>query len=101
MESANGLAIEDRPSLVRYDGGAADVHCCYGCCSLMADSYKSARNDHACFLRSEGATYEQIGRRLGISKERARQLVVIEQHRRAGLKRGWAGWEPDTKAAVH
>jgi hypothetical protein len=38
--------------------------------------YFHARHEHAWLLRAEGLTYEAIGERLGITSDRARQIVI-------------------------
>jgi hypothetical protein len=40
------------------------------------DPYWKARYEHAWLLRCEGLTYRTIGARLGLSHERARQMVM-------------------------
>ena len=39
------------------------------------DEYWVARWEHAWLLRAEGRTYREIGKALGVSIERARQMV--------------------------
>jgi hypothetical protein len=39
------------------------------------DGYWSARNEHAWLLKAEGLTLREIGLRLGVSRERARQMI--------------------------
>ncbi len=42
---------------------------------MTKDAYGAARYEHAWLLRAEGETYAAIGRRLGVSGHRARQMV--------------------------
>jgi hypothetical protein len=39
------------------------------------DGYSQARYEHAWLLRAEGLTLHQVGAHLGITKQRARQLI--------------------------
>lgn len=55
--------------------------------SKMTDEEKAARQAYAYSLRAKGMTLEQIGKRLGLSKERARQLVVFEEWKLTGYTR--------------
>jgi len=43
--------------------------------SYEAEEYWRARYEHVALLRSEGLTQEQIGRRLGVTRHRIRQIV--------------------------
>jgi hypothetical protein len=42
---------------------------------MAGDGYGAARHEHAWLLRAEGETYAEIGRRLGVSRDRAGQMV--------------------------
>ena len=44
---------------------------------MTTDPYGAARYEHAWLLRCEGETYASIGRRLGVSRDRAGQMVRI------------------------
>jgi hypothetical protein len=45
------------------------------CLRKLDEAFLWARAEHAWLLRAEGLPYEEIARRFGVSKERARQIV--------------------------
>jgi predicted transcriptional regulator len=58
------------------------------------NSYGSAREEHAWLLRAEGLKLQKIADRLGVSKERVRQMIVKFGWRvkKAVRKVVWPGW---------
>ncbi len=44
-----------------------------------ADDYQRARWEHALFLRTQGLKWREIGERLGVGTERARQMAVRQE----------------------
>lgn len=58
------------------------------------DESRRARQEHAWLLRAEGKTLAEIGGRLGVCKERARQMILIYGDRVSRSMRG-AKWTVD------
>lgn len=48
--------------------------------TIEEEAWFQARCEHAWRLRNDGLTLRKIGERLGLSKERSRQLAVIGSH---------------------
>ena len=82
-------AVVARAALNRYQGAftlpesAADPKAKY--------IYEHARHEHVWLLRAEGLTLQQIGDRIGVSRERAREIIAHFARRvtRATRKTRW------------
>ncbi len=56
----------------------------------MVRVYRAACAEHAFLLKCEGLTLDQIGRRLGVSRERARQMIMKAARRlQRAMMRKW------------
>jgi Sigma-70, region 4 len=64
------------------------------------EAYYLARARHAKLLRREGLTFDEIGFRLGVSRERARQLSLRSGRRPRGAFYMWPEPESDISRKV-
>jgi hypothetical protein len=100
--------VKPRPPLACIEraavrGGCADRKCAHHCASLVPANRRASVT--ACRLLFSGPlTLDEIGRLLGVSRERIRQVeaVALKTLRRAALAAGldWANLSPEARQGV-
>lgn len=78
-----------REALARYQGEFAPPSAHYD--HKIRLIYEHARHEHVWLLRAEGLTLQQIGDRIGVNRERVRQIIYkfSRRVRRATRKTRW------------